>query len=330
MKAREPIVNDIKSITETSLALNWYRVEKTKKDCIQYLTDYCRHHELDYNTSNIKDSDLIATYGWLSRILMNNNIQCNESHTRIINYLEEACRYVSEDDEVKVRKYVKAEYDIDAFISELEAMLDMYFINSTEFSVSKEVQKGSVPSKFRKDILEWCKKNVKEFTIDDDDEEKLEAYSNLTTRQRNKLISIFNDFIDLKRNSPKPKNKRKNIDPNKRTSKVKYKEYDLVLDVKSVHPVHLFGAKIAVIYNTVSGFISVYKSLTADGFDVKGSAIKEFSPNIGKKKVNSESAKTFLTCDANEIITNLDNLKTKSYTNNGSINEQCIILRVEK
>ncbi len=327
---KEPIVEESSNISLIK-ALNWYHINKDKKDAMQYLKDYCNVKKIDLEKiKNINDSSLITTYCWLSRIVLNNKLDSEIYHKKILNYINDI--KIEEPRKSVLKTYTKEEYDIEDFIGYLEECLDNFIMNRVEFDIEKEFTKKFVPQKFRTNVKEWAKTKQLEYTIEDSDEEKIEAYSNFSNRDRNKLLNILDTFLNIKKKTNKKISRKRKIDPAKRVSKMKYKQSDMILDINSISPVHIVESKIAILYNTKNCMLSVYKSSGIAGLDVRGSSIYNFNILIGKKRLKKpdESIKVFLKCKKEEIIEKFDSLPGTTYANNGFVNEHCLILRIEK
>lgn len=328
---KEPIV-DISSKISLIKALNWYHINQDKKDAVQYLKEYCnKRNILLENIKHIEESSIIVTYGWLARILINNNIQNLLYDENILNYIKNIKK--GETPKVVTRIYNKEEFDIENFIGCLEECFDDFISNSIEFDIEKECIKKFVPKKYRNNIKNWAKLKYNEFLFDDTDDEKTEAYSNISTRNRNKLLSIFSKFLENDIKNNKKITRKRKIDPNKRVKNVKFKIEDNELNLKSILPVHIIGSKFVILYNTKTAFLSIFKANSVNGLDIKGTTIYNYNESIGRKRLRKPKEvlnKIINLSKKEEIIDVFDKLTTTSYSNNGKINEHTIILRVEK
>lgn len=339
MTLKEP---DIQYDNKSSLAhaLTWYSNERSKEDAKEYLLEYVQKYipEFVSNVKNLPASNLIQTYGWLSRLVMR-GVDDPSFHTKIHTYVFSlGCKKVV--NQPVVKKYTKPEYDIDEFIGLMEEKIDEFMTNRTAFDINDEIKKQSVPSKCLKQIKEWSNEKISDFEdsvytteVEDDGvvphtiQEKLYPVW-FKDSQRQKLIQYLT-VVATKKKKVKQISKPKRIDPNKQVSKMKYiTEY---ADFKSVNPVHIIGAKLVVSYNTKYNVISILKANVADGLFVKGSSVYNYTETLGKKTLKSPlmNLKSFLNCPKDNIISLYESLSSKPSKLTGQFNEHTLILRVE-
>lgn len=339
MKVKEPDIVVDQYQSSIIKLLSWYSYEKTKDDAKDYLLEYIkREYPTRYEIiSRIPPSNLVPTYGFIARLLLR-GLKDKKSKGTLDSYIENL-KFEKKEEEVTLRKYEKPEYDINDFLGSLDEKIDDFIINSKPFNINTEIKKRSVPSKFMKDVESWSKTQIdfleNEWDIVETCEDgkipytvKERVYPNwFKSSSVTKLIS----FLTIEKTKKKITRKRK-IDPHKQVSNVKYQKEHLELSLTSVHPIHIIGAKLCIIYNTKYNVMSIFKANSVDGLFVKGSSIYNFIETTDKKKIKKpeKMLTEFLQCDKSKLMEKFDLINTKDSKLSGQLNENTLILRVEK
>jgi len=123
-----------------SRAFNFYNQDNDKKDARVYLKSYIKHTGLSVNIDSVPDNEIITTYGWLSRMVMNGNILIPRHNEDLDNYIKNLSNTkviikVVEDKPARpsVRDYMQEK--IAEVIGDLEGALDT-FIKEEKDTVS--------------------------------------------------------------------------------------------------------------------------------------------------------------------------------------------------
>jgi len=190
-----------------SRAFNFYNQDNDKKDARVYLKSYIKHTGLSVNIDSVPDNEIITTYGWLSRMVMNGNILIPRHNEDLDNYIKNLSNTkviikVVEDKPARpsVRDYMQEK--IAEVIGDLEGALDTFIKEEKEFDLYNYLQANSIPKPYCKDIDTWARKKGTEFTevYQTTDKELKDAYSHIGRRQQANLVKMFGAFIvDLER-----------------------------------------------------------------------------------------------------------------------------------
>ena len=166
-----------------------------------------------------------------------------------------------------------------------------------------------------------------------------EGYSNLGKRKITALIKLMGEWLEdvnrygeFKKANRKPRIK-KAKSPLQQTSKLKFKKEDSELKIKSISPTELVGASQVWVYNTKYKKLSVYRTDSASGIQVKGSTLQNYDPDMCEQKALRKPEVTIpavLTSGKVQLRKLFTDLSTKESKVNGRINEECVLLRAFK
>ena len=121
--------------------------------------------------------------------------------------------------------------------------------------------------------------------------------------------------------------------PAVQVAKLKFKKEDTELGVKSINPSEMVGASQVWIYNCKYKRLAAYRSDSAQGIQVKGSALQNYDPDMSEcRSIRRPEAFLKVVLDASKVKLRklLSDLTTKGFDLSGRINEDCIIVRVVK
>ena len=233
---------------------------------------------------------------------------------------------------------------IDYFIAELEGAIDDYVLapkNQDKFMPYEWMQAAGVKPVHAKAIVEYFREKVREPLIAESgkDEELAEAYSTYSkSRIRGLIVFMANIIKDAERlmvnqkATRKPRAK-KVVSADKVVSKLKYKESDDKLKIKSVPPASVLGASQLWVYNTKTKKLGVYRSSDPNGLGIKGSSLTNYSEDASVSKTLRKPEKTLgevLAAGKVELRKLMSDLKSKESLLNGRINGDTVLLRVVK
>lgn len=305
--------------------LNWYHRERTKTDAKKFLIEYAEK----YNQKFLKlvkeknDTSIVPTYGWLSRIYIR-GYQENYIKSRIDEYLR-SLEFFNDIEQPTLRHYSKrTEFDINGFLEHMDNVVDTFFLHKKEFDINKEIKRNSVPKKYFSEISEWANGILDDVFYDLESEERGYQITDSQFKKLKNCLTIDENTIKER------KTRKRKINPEKILSKFKYlKNYGRY---ESVSPLTLIGSKFAVTYNTKYKIVSLFKSSSIDGLEIKGSSIYNFSGEFGRKRLRKpdEFLEKVNNGDKEQIINEYDNLKTMKLKSSGQMNDQSIILKVFK
>jgi hypothetical protein len=329
-----------------SRAFNFYNQDKDKKDARVYLKTYIKHKGMNVDIDGVSDGNIILTYGWLSRMVLNGNTLIDRHNEDLDSYITNlsSTKQIIKVVEAKptrpsVRDYMQDK--IAEVIGELEGAVDAFLKEDKEFDLYNYLQANSIPKPYCKDIDEWARKRGMEFTdvYKTTDKDTKDGYSNISRRQQANLVKMFGAFIvDLEKYTQfKKANRKPRVTkakpPAVQVARIKFKKEDTELGIKSVNPSEMVGASQVWVYNVKYKRLAAYRSDSVQGIQVKGSTLQNYDPDMSEcRSIRRPEAFLKVLLDASKVKLRklLSDLTTKGYDVTGRINEECIIVRVIK
>jgi len=329
-----------------SRAFNFYNQDKDKKDARLYLKTYIKHKGMAVDIDGVSDSNIILTYGWLSRMVLNGNtllerhIEDLDSYITNLSTTKQVIKVVEDKpSRPSVRDYMQDK--IAEVIGDLEGQVDAFLKEDKEFDLYNYLQANSIPKPYCKDIDAWARKRGMEFTdvYKTMDKDTKDGYSNISRRQQANLVKMFGAFIvdiekytQFKKANRKPR-VTKAKPPAVQVARIKFKKEDTELGIKSVNPSEMVGASQVWVYNVKYKRLAAYRSDSVQGIQVKGSTLQNYDPDMSEcRSIRRPEAFLKVLLDASKVKLRklLSDLTTKGYDVTGRINDECIIVRVIK
>ena len=226
-------------------------------------------------------------------------------------------------------------YDLDSMEEEwIEGKttdIDLY----TQFQ-KHELKGASVP--YVKDRIEYMRSEYYEAYHKNDDQ-LVEAFSYLPRKELKRRLDVCENMLtDLDKIQAASKATRKKRTPKARTAdkqikSLKYlKEDNSQYKIVSVDPLSVPGAFRLYTFNVKNRELTEYTTLSANGFEIKGTTIQNFDPEKSRK-TRLRKPDVFLPIvlkkTINQIGKEWDKLTTKTSVPTGRINDDTILLRVE-
>lgn len=329
-----------------SRAFNFYNQDKDKKDARVYLKTYIKHKGMAVDIDGVSDSNIILTYGWLSRMVLNGNTLLDRHNEDLDSYINNLITtkevikvVVDKAPRPSVRDYMQDK--IAEVIGELEGHVDDFLKEDKEFDLYNYLKANSIPKPYCKDIEDWARKHGIEFTevYKATDDDIKEGYSNISRRKQANLVKMFGAFIvDIERYTQfKKANRKPRVTkakpPAVQVARVKFKKEDTELGIKSVNPSEMVGASQVWVYNVKYKRLAAYRSDSVQGIQVKGSTLQNYDPDMSEcRSIRRPEAFLKVLLDASKVKLRklLSDLTTKGYDVTGRINDECIIVRVIK
>lgn len=260
--------------------LNQYHEVATKDDAKDWLLIYCdkNHSELHSIVSGIGKTNLVPSYGFLSRII-ERGYQDEQVRKKLDSYVLSLKDYKSSgsDEDDRPTRKESTKYDPTFFLDKIDHLVDQFLQNGKEFDINVELNLNNVPVYAIPEI----KRGVSCYDVDYSQEE----YENIGTRKGQKLMSMLS--ILEKEVIKRKITKKRKIDPLKAVQKLNYCDKMDLVGIESIHPVHIVGAKCLVTLNHQTKTVSIYKSIDVSGLMVKGSSIINFNDKILSKKMKN-------------------------------------------
>lgn len=332
-------------VSDVSRAFNWYNQEKDKKDARHYLRSYVGK-ENSKVIDRVPDSMILGTYGWIARMISNgskfkeqdlNNL--NAYVANLISYKPEVEIVIEEKPAVErptVRDYL--EDKVKEYLGELEGVIDDILFNDATFDLSKDLKARQIPAQYCPYISEWVKRKAGEFigVYESKDKEFTQAYENFPRRKITQFIKTLSTWLQdiesysqFKKANRKPRAKK--IKPaGTQISKLKFKKEDANYKLRSINPVDIVGASQVWIFNTKYKKLSVYRTDSRDGIQVKGTTLQNYDPEqCEQKTIRKPEELLKKVMDGGKIVLRriLSDVKSANTAVNGRINEDCILLR---
>lgn len=177
-----------------------------------------------------------------------------------------------------------------------------------------------------------------ELALSSEDKDLVVGYSHFSKVELKKFKQLLGNIIsacdmlqEVAKVSRAPR-VRKPVSVEKQLSKLKYKKEDPALGIVSVSISQIIGAKEVWVYNTKTRKLGHYKAADVDGIGVKGTSLVNFSTESAEKTLRkpAETLAEFKKASKVKLRTFLKDLTTLDTKLNGKINENQIILRIDK
>ena len=325
-------------------ALNWFNFERDKKDARNYIEQYAKKQGI--TISGVTDSDIVPTMGWIAH-LCNKGANLSEEHVDKLNvYLAQLNRakksvpVATSAPRVSIQEATQNK--INAYIGELEGVFDQLFKNPKEsFSLLEDLKKNQMPQTIGPNIEEWTKTKLKELisAYEGKDKDLVEGYSNIRKKDLLAFIKKLATFVEdaekyssYKKANRKPREK-KVKPPTQQVKTLKYKAKDDDLKITSVSPTTIVGAQQVWLFNTKTRKLSVYRTDSALGIQVKGTTLQNYDPEMSCQKTlrkPAEQLKDLLGAGKIQLRKFMDNIKAVQVEVNGRLNADTLIVRTIK
>ena len=344
-KVIEPTVDATLDTYQTDLinALNWYNREKDKKEGKLFLLSYIGSRFPEKKNLDI-DSNLKTTYCWLARLISNNNILSEKHQLDLNNYIDSFAKKVTEvvavvEERRTVREYT--EDKISEYIGSIEGELDDVIVNNREYNLLNDLKAKSIPAVYCNAVTTWIGNKLAEYrevekSMDDDIKE---GYKNFPKRKLNFVLKVLtqwetdiNLYFQIKKANRKPR-KKKIVPASVQVKNLNFKSEDKDFNLKSVNPTEIVGASQVWIFNTKYKRLSVYRTDSTTGLQVKGSTLQNYDPEMCEQRTVRKPLdvlKKVLAGGKIQLRKIISELTTKEIPVNGRINDECIIVRAIK
>lgn len=323
-------------------AFNWYNAERDRKDAKKFIEDYAKSQKIDLES--ISESDVVLTMGWLARLSKNGAVLSDSHQGQLDSYvasLKPAKKVVAAAvPRVSVQEATLNR--IQEYIGELEGVYDLLAKDpKNNFSLLDDLKKNQLPQTASTEIQTWAKDKVKELVdvYEGNDKDLVEGYSNFKKKDLMALIKKLGTFIEdaekysaFKKANRKPRQKK--IKPaGQQVKAIKYKTKDEDLKISSVSPAEMVGSSQVWVFNTKTRKLSVYRTDSALGIQVKGTTLQNYDPEMSLQKTirkPEQQLKDLLSAGKVQLRKFMDNIKAVDTTPNGRINADTLIVRVIK
>ena len=329
-------------------SMNWYTTEKDRKTAKKYLNDYMvKAGNFDHaRMTSVLDSDIIPTYGWVARIAIKGGKLSSKHIGGLNEYLEELLKKYAPKPQVSVQPRVSIQESIQnkvtSYLGELDAVVDSLVTGEvSEFNLLADLKARHLPQQCGPAIEEWTKGQLREFieVYQTKDAQVKEGYSNIDRKVLKNLIKVLGSFIEavekyyyFKKANRKPREK-KARPPSVQVKGLKYKNKDDELGIESVSATEIVGAMQVWCFNTKTRKLTLYKTDSASGIQVKGTSLQNYDPDMSLQKTlrkPAEQLQQLLSAGKIQLRKYMDTIKAAAQKPSGRINADTLIVKAVK
>lgn len=342
----EPPVTQENYVNELSHALQWYTNTATEKQLRKFALEYFAKlgKKAEVLAINRATDYEIRQLAIISRLATREQY-LTEKHTKFIadtaTALVEKYKVIKEKkaDVAKPTNVISIQDRIDEkareLAGEIEGAIDDFLMNKVEFSTKNFLLANSVAAPIAKKIGDMFVPVLNEIleTIEGEDKQLVEGYSNFTKRELKAYAKFLEEIIadcqqqvQTAKASRAPR-KRKAASPSKVVSKMKYMREFTELSLKSIKPEDILTSSELWVYNTKYRKVQVYRAENGT-LSVKGTTILGFNVKDSMSMTLRKPEEFFKGLSMGKRALNgaIKKLTTKPTTLNGRINEECILL----
>ena len=359
VRPNEPVEPDASFVIETeydlSKVLDWYRENCEVKNSRKWICEYMKFNsytkDMIDSVRQVKDSKISMTSCAIARMFNNGVPLFEKNKTFIKNKIQQ---YINDTDKEQleetpkpsVQTYIKKQ-SIN-IIAILETKIDQ-FINGGYIGVFKFYDfyvKQEIKGPQAKVIVDYYKPLFDELTIAVNSKDKTdeamqikEAYASIDKVKLKTyfdfIASLYNDANRIYDNNKviRKRRKTKTKTVSQLTGKVKYQNEDTVLKIISVSPAEVLGSKCLWVYNTKYKQLGVYYASNEKGLSFKGTTLQNFEETTSMRKSirkPNEILQKVLSGGKVALKHLMDEIKAKPSALTGRINEDTILLKVQK
>jgi len=335
--------------TKFITAMNWYSIDGNKADARKFIREYIRKNRSEdlKDFDKISDKDIRPTFGWIARILQR-GAKLSDFHVDSFNnYINTILKTVMPANQKTVivsnRLSIQDTMNekISAYIGTLEGTYDSYISEGTEFSLEADMKAKEIPQAYIPKIEEWAKKKLSEWIeiTESKDAQLNEAYSHYTKAAKKNVAKFFASMVQdcekygaFKKANRKPRTIRQKT-PAQQIKNLKYKIKDEELNISSVNPMDIVGASAVWLFNTKNRKLTVYRTDSGQGLQIKGSSLQNYDPEISEAKTlrkPAEQIQELLSAGKVQLRKFMEGIKTKGGSVNGRVNVDMLIVKVIK
>ena len=336
----EPETNAFNYRVSLMKALNWYNISVDLKTVRSYVNDYListERKQLIPIMNQVPDY-AVRSLGFLCRLKMRgqyldelHELSIEEIVGKLLTSIDSAPK------QVQVVKKVKVDtaYELSVEYSEaFEEAIDNFVTNKkSDFIALDYLKSKDIPAPVSKKIGQYYASMVSELKEAQVDEDLQEGYSNFTTSQLKKFITLVESMVtacNQQVQSVRVKKIRaaKPVSPIKLVSKLKYLKEFVDLGLKSIQPTSIITSSELWTYNTKYRKLAIYKAEKGSKLSVKGTSVLGFDVTLSQqvmlRKPNDFFKNTPIAKMA--LMASMKELKSKSVTPRGRMSKDTIIL----
>lgn len=343
----EPIINPQNYTASLMRALNYYNASYDNKDKRKWFLSYVGKKDAAA-FANVESDFEFRSVGTMIRLkqreqpLLQRELDYIDSEVeRLRNYAKKTSSLVVEkvkEDKPTVSIQDRVKEAANTHIGEINGLFDEFFANDVEPNFSAYLKSNNVSPQVSKLIPKgfvnlW---NEMQELLEGNDKQLVEGYSNFKKTKIKKVCKLVEELESACAQQAvtakavrKPRAK-KVKPPSVIAKNVKYMKEFTELNLTSVLPEKIIGASEAMIYNTKTKKIQIYRAIDNGTLGIKGSAITgyEVASSGAKTMRKPEQVKEFATLTKRTFAQAFKALTTKESAVNGRISVDCIIVKV--
>ena len=338
--AKEPETDPFDYRVSLMKALNWYNISVDLKTVRSYVNDYListERKKLIPIINQVPDYE-VRSLGFLCRLQMRgqyleelHQLSIEEIVGKLLASIDSAPK------QVQVVKKVKTDntYELSVEHSEgFEEAIDNFVKNKkTDFNALDYLRAKEIPASVSKKIGQYYASVLAELKEAQTDEDLKEGYSNFTSAQLRKFITLVESILTACNQQiqsvrvKKPKTA-KPVSPIKLVSKLRYLKEFVELSLKSIQPTSIITNSELWTYNTKYRKLAIYKAEKGNKLTVKGTTILGYDVTLSKQVMLRKPDEFFKNTPIAKmaLLNGMKEVKTKPVTPNGRINEDTILL----
>lgn len=347
----EPVLNEGCSEIDLAKAFNWYNYVCTSDQAKEFVQTYLKTTKMSKtDLKKISKAKLPNSIGWMCRILSQGGSLPDKYEERMNDRFRATIKQAQPDVEEVAVEETKPVISIQErvrektaeLIGDLEAQIDILFkTGKLSFDASSWFRQNDIKPQIAQRIAEYYKPLYSEIydAIQGKDPQLKEAYSRWKKTALKNYLETIRDIIAaaegrvvVVRAARKPRKKK--VKPiSDIVSKVKYKEEDKELKIKSIKITEIVGAQQLWVFNTKYRKLTVYNAIGHTGLSVKGTTLTGFDEKTSISKTLRKPEVTLPTVlNGGKVAMRklMDSIKAKPNEANGRINNEVVLLRAIK
>jgi len=335
MYGKEPGIDDI------SEALNWYSAVPSKEEKKQWFLDYLQDIGSDVATASLVPEFYFISAGSIARLWMRGHqtddfaekLQAFKSEILAQGKILQSEAQTTADKKAKAKSLLFKK-EVSEAAAHIDLLIDSWMEgNKISLDVESWIKNNKISKEVREEIKKKFSKMLLEVEASDSDPEIAEYYSKYSKKQKANLIQVLSDLMTISsvaadKASRKPR-KKKEKSPAKIVKNLKFLKDFKDLNLTSIDPEIIVGAKSLWVYNVKYRILTNYVSDT--GLTVKGTTLLNINEQESRsKKLRKPEGTVPEVLSAGKVALRkvFENLTTGFLKVNGRINKETILLRV--
>lgn len=338
---------------ELTNSYNWYNYMKSREQGYKYLLDYFKERDKKTYTKIQKtpEKNFSQTVFWIARLKSLGYVLSEQSNMFFERSIQEAFEKINEDDALSPKKDESKEAigptitvqqrikdKRNDIVGELEEIID---VRDTEFSLYNHFLANDIAKIYCSHIIDFYTPQLEELelALSKKDSQVNEAYRIYNKKQIKEFHDIVAGFIsDAERYSQNKKtiSKRKAapISLEKKVKNFNFKNEDNELKIVSMNPAGIVGASEVWFYNSKYSTVTVIRTNSINGLDIKGTSILNIDEGNSEVKKVGKKAETLvheiLNAGKRSLKKVLDDVNTKSNVPSQRTTKDMVILKIVK